>query len=139
MRKTQKQYERAVKLIKQCSPEVILAVSGRCDGHTIFKPEAFTDIGLPAEVTQLFTSTYKSDGSPKGTIFVNGQPVEELAGVYGLDLLRFIASALNVEYRSAMGRGFEAQNIQLALRQHFPPITPPNATPPAVTPPASTT
>ena len=58
----------------------------------------------------------------KGTIYVKGQPVKELAGIYGLDLLRFLASALGVEYRQAMGRGFEAQNIQMALRQHLTPL-----------------
>jgi len=58
----------------------------------------------------------------KGTIFVNGQPVEERAGVYGLDLLRFIASVLGVEYQQALGLGFEAQNIMFALRQHLTPL-----------------
>ena len=136
MSKRQKQYQRAVELVRQCQPEVILRAAARCDGHTIFKPEAFTDAGLPAEVTQLFTRTYKSDGSPKGTIFVKGQPVKTLAGVYGLDLLRFIASALGVEYRQAMGRGFEAQNIQIALRQRLTPLIKSAATadPPTVNP-----
>jgi hypothetical protein len=122
MSKRQKQYQHAIELVRQCQPEVILRAASQCDGHTIFKPEAFTDAGLPPEITQLFTRNYKSDGSPKGTIFAKGQPVKELAGVYGLDLLRFIASALGVEYRQAMGRGFEAQNIQLALRQHLTPL-----------------
>jgi len=45
--------------------------------------------------------------------------VRELTGVYGLDLLRFLASALKIEYRRAMGRGFEAQNIKSALQAHF--------------------
>jgi hypothetical protein len=122
MSKRQKQYQHAIELVRQCQPGVILRAASRCDGHTIFKPEAFTEAGLPAEVTGLFTRKYKSDGSPKGTIFVNGQPVKELTGVYGLDLLRFIASALDVEYRQAIGRGFEAQNIQTALRQHLTPL-----------------
>ena len=136
MSERQKQHEIAVQLIKQCPPEVILQAASRCDGHTILKPEAFTDVGLPPEITLLFTRTYKSDGSPKGTIFVKGQPVKTLAGVYGLDLLRFIASALGVEYRQAMGRGFEAQNIQIALRQRLTPLIKSAATadPPTVNP-----
>ena len=45
--------------------------------------------------------------------------VKGLSGVYGLDMLRFLAGALDVKYRDAMGRGFEAQNIHAALHAHF--------------------
>ena len=109
-------YARIVQLIRDCSPEVILRAASRCDGHSIFKPEAFIDAGLPVDVVSYMTHTYKSDGSPKGTIFVNGEPVKDLQGVYGLDLLRLLADARGITYRSAMGRGFEAQNIQSALK-----------------------
>jgi acyl CoA:acetate/3-ketoacid CoA transferase len=129
--------KRLTEQVRQLSPDVILKATGLCDGHSIMKPEAFTDAGLPAEVVKHLTHTYKSDGSPKGTIFVKGKPVKELSGVYGLDMLRFIASALGVEYRQAMGRGFEAQNIQIALRQHFASTTSPDLT--AGNAPATTT
>lgn len=112
-------YTKVIEAIRDCSPEVILRAASRCDGHSIFKPEAFIDAGLPNDVVSYITHTYKSDGSPKGTIFVNGAPVKDLQGVYGLDLLRLIANALGVQYRSAIGRGFEAQNIQQALKVHF--------------------
>ncbi len=105
--------------VRQLSPEILLKAASLCDGHSILKPEAFIEAGLPADVVEYLTRSYKSDGSPKGTIFVAGRPVKELKGVYGLDVLRFLASALGVEYRSAIGRGFEAQNIQQALRQHL--------------------
>ena len=118
-------YPKVLELIRTCSPEVILKVAARCDGHSIFKPEAFSEAGLPNEVVEYITHTYKSDGSPKGTIFVDGQPVKELKGVYGLDLLRLLASALNVTYRRAIGRGFEAQLIQQALTQHFQSLAKP--------------
>jgi hypothetical protein len=108
-----------VEQIRNLPPEVILKAASRCDGHTIFKPEAFTNDGLPEDVVSYITHTYKSDGSPKGTIFVDGQAVKDLKGVYGLDLLRLLASVLNVTYQSAIGRGFEAQNIQHALRQQL--------------------
>jgi acyl CoA:acetate/3-ketoacid CoA transferase len=115
----QRQYARRVKLLNECSPETILKAADRCDGHGILKPEAFVDAGLPAAVIHHLTRTYKSDGSPKGTIFVQGEPVKELSGVYGLDMLRFLASALGVEYAPALGRGLEARRIQAALHQHF--------------------
>ncbi len=99
-----------------------LRAASLCNGHSILKPEAFTDAGLPAAVVEHMTRKYKSDGSPKGTLFVNGQPVKELTGVYGLQMLRFLAVALGVEYHETIGRGSEARNIQAALKQHFDAI-----------------
>ena len=84
-----------------------------------FKPQVFLDVGLPREIVDHLTRTYESDGSPKGTIFVNGKPVKKLTGVYGLSLLRFLAGALGIEYADSMGRGSEARNIQAALKSHL--------------------
>ena len=106
-------------LVSQCDPAAILRAAELCDGHTVFKPDAFLDAGLPGEVVEHCTRTYRSDGTPKGTVFVNGQPVAELRGVYGLDLLKFLAAALNVDYPSALGRGFQARAIRAALKAHL--------------------
>ena len=114
-----KQYQRIVDQVRALPKEMILAAAYRCDGHTIFKPQEFLDAGLPQAVVDHVTHTYKSDGSPKGTIFIDGQPVKQLAGVYGLDLLRFLAAALGVEYADAIGRGSQAQHIQAPLKRHF--------------------
>ena len=113
-----KDLQKLIELVRALPKDVVLKAAYRCDGWTIFKPEAFLDAGLPKEVVDYVTHTHGSDGSPKGTIFVEGEPVKALTGVYGLDLLRFLANALDIEYRRAMGRGFEAQNIQAALKQH---------------------
>ena len=99
----------------------ILTAAALCDGHSILKPDALADSGLPQEVVGYLTRTYRSDGTPKGTVFVDGRPVAELRGVYGLDALRFFASSLGVEYRRALGRGFEASNIRDALSRHLAP------------------
>jgi hypothetical protein len=115
----QKDYQKLIEQVRALPAETILAAAYRCDGHTIFKPQAFIDAGLPQAVVDHCTTTHSSDGSPKGTIFVDGQPVKELSGVYGLDLLRFLANALDLEYAAALGRGFEARNIHAALRRHF--------------------
>jgi acyl CoA:acetate/3-ketoacid CoA transferase len=108
-----------INAVRQCDPTIILRAADRCDGHNIMSPQAFVDAGLPQEVVAHLTRTYKSDGTPKGTLFVNGQAVGELRGVYGLDLLKFLAAALGVEYPSAFGRGRQARHIQAALREHF--------------------
>ena len=107
--------------VRSCAPEIILKAAALCDGHSILKPEALLSAGLLAEVVEHLTTTHRSDGTPKGTLFVAGQAVSELRGVYGLHALRFFATALDVEYRRALGRGFEAANIQNALRRHFAP------------------
>lgn len=124
---SQKAYQRIVERIRSTDGATILRIAGRCDGHTILKPQSLVDAGLHSGVVKFITHTHQSDGTPKGTLFVDGRPVQELTGVYGLDLLRLLANALNVSYRSALGRGFEAQNIQSALRQHFESTTQPQS------------
>ena len=117
---TQRRYKRLVELVIRCGPEVILTAADLCDGHSIFDPQAFLDAGLPANVVAHLTRTYKSDlSSPKSALFVKGTPVKELTGIYGLEMLRFLAGALGVEYTPALGRGTEARNIQCALHGHY--------------------
>lgn len=106
-------------LVREQPSEVILKVAALCDGHAILKPEAFTAVGLPTEIVEHLTRTYRSDGSPRGTLFVNDQLVAELQGVYGLDVLRYLADVLGVKYMPAFGRGTGARNIQSALHRHF--------------------
>jgi len=134
---TQKQYRRLADLARSMPPGAIRAAADLCDGHGIVRPEALVDAGLPVEVVAHLTRTHRSDGSPKGTLFVDGRPVESLTGVYGLDALRFLAAALGVEYRDAIGRGFEAQNIKAALAVHLsatPTPAPANSRAPATRP-----
>jgi len=53
------------------------------DAHTIFKPSAFTDLGLPEEFVMNYARTYKSDTSnPKYTIYdEEGQVIKDVQGV----------------------------------------------------------
>jgi hypothetical protein len=61
--------------------------------------------------------TYQSDGSPKGSITTSDGPVDELRGVYILDLLRDIQRGVDAEYRSALGRGTEAHRLIESIRE----------------------
>ncbi len=108
-------------LIRSTDPAVLWKAAAMCDGHGILDPQALIDAGLPPEVVEHYTETLRSDGTLKGSIFVDGRVVETLDGVYGLRLLEGIAAALNVEYRSCLGRGFQAQAIQSALRARLRP------------------
>ena len=115
-----RRYQHLVGLLQRCSPDAILKSADRCDGHCILDPQAFLSAGLPAEIVAHVTRCHKSDFSdPKATLVANGEAVEEITGVYGLDLLHFLATALGVTYMRAFGRGREARNIQAALHQHF--------------------
>lgn len=109
----------AYRLIRETKPEALWRVAAMCDGHGIIDPGQLVEAGLAKEAVDYFTETLKSDGTPKGTIFVDGEPVKSLDGVYGLRLLEAIAGALDVTYTSYMGRGYQARAIQSALRAHL--------------------
>ena len=107
-------------LIRCLPSQTILNVARLCDGHTILPPERLIDAGLPNEVVAAVTTTYRSDTtSPKTTIFVDGQPVEQIRGIYSLDLLQRLAGALGVTYRECYGRGSQATAIREAVYEHF--------------------
>jgi len=116
---TRTTFENVQQIIRDTDPGVLWRIATMCDGHGIIDPQAIIDAGLPADAVAYFTETLKSDGTPKGTIFVEGHPVDSLDGVYGLRLLEAIAAALNVSYPSFMGRGYQARAIQAALRVHL--------------------
>jgi len=114
-------YARACELVRSLPAETVLKIAGMCDGHGILDPRFVREAGLPESVVQLVTRKHRSDGTPKGTIFVDGLPVESLVGIHGLELLGFLADALRIDYPRAIGRGFQAAHIQQALRRHFAP------------------
>lgn len=64
--------------------------------------------------------TFKSDFSDhKSTLFVNGEPVEELKGIYNLSFLYWLAGEIGLtsdDYGSYGGRGFQAQAIERSIR-----------------------
>lgn len=93
-----------------------------CDGHTIFDPEKFmAATGWSPNEIQPWVREYRSDfSSPKSTIYDHeGNAMTLLRGIYGLVLLRDIASALKIKYTPALGRGFEARAITRAIVVHL--------------------
>ena len=102
--------------LRRLPRHLLIGIADLCDGHTILPPEALIDVGLPASLAQRLSHEWRSDGTPKGTIYINGEPVESMHGIYGLDLLQQIAAALNVSYEPAHGRGSEARRIRHAIR-----------------------
>jgi hypothetical protein len=113
----------------EIDPKIVLAAADLCDGHTIFTPEAFLEIGVPQELVDRCTTTHESDFSnPKYTISgPDGKPLTELKGIYGLDALDSMVRDFKLEYEPTLGRGFQARTYQAALHKHLDP-KPVNAT-----------
>jgi|688.fasta_scaffold25991_10 hypothetical protein len=100
--------------------EVILKVIELCDGHTIFKPEAFSNFGAPPALVAKHTVAYESDLSDhKATIFVGGKPVTQCVGVYGLDVIEQINDDLGLPSPWQTGRGFRARQCYENIRKHL--------------------
>lgn len=122
--KFEKSLERRENLLKKLTTEQVMAavifIDG--DGHTICPESALVEkCKWPADIAHSVCQAFESDLSdPKSTIFDNeGKPVAQMYGWYCLDVLRSLASAFNVTYEGAMGRGFQARLIDKALRKHF--------------------
>lgn len=166
--------------------ETIQNFMSLADGHTLFKPEAFVEAGVPETVVKLFTKTHRSkrtpnytvveklgealrtvldeyvsqDGwdprellnelrsedermseqvagelieklmaadvetisgySPKQTMFdSNGNVIESMEAVYGLDLAHGMVSSLGLEYEAKVGRGFQYASYCKALQGYL--------------------
>ena len=100
---------------------VVLAAADLCDGHTIFDPQAFVEIGVPQELIERCTNVYESDFSnPKHTISgPDGKPVNQMRGIYGLDALDSMIRDFGITTDTKFGRGFQARLWQEALHKHL--------------------
>ncbi|MCK5600922.1 hypothetical protein KAR91_03575 [Candidatus Pacearchaeota archaeon] len=87
------------------------------DGHELFKPEHYTKMGFPLDYAEKFVRNFKSDGTPKGTIFRDGKVVAELNGIYNLQFVQGLCRTLDISYASKMGRGFQARECVRALQE----------------------
>ena len=103
-------WEQLREKVKATDGAVLKAVIRKIDGHTIYDPKAFLDEGLDPAIVAAFTKTQKSGNHPKEQIYVGNTVVAALKGVYGLDLLEFIARTFNVESWK-LGRGSRAQHL----------------------------
>jgi len=82
------------------------------DGHGLYDPNFLTELGVPEPLVTSVTTTHRSDGTYKGSIFdANGDLITETRAVYSLSLYRAINSDLGLPGSSMMGRGFEARQL----------------------------
>ena len=84
------------------------------DAHTIFKPSAFTDLGLPEAFVMKYARTIKSDtSSPKSTIYgekgvMSKSIADALVGVFNL-------KDAQSESAHKMGRGSSLRVLSQAI------------------------
>lgn len=102
---------------KDLPVDVLKAAADLCDGHTILNPDFFITAGVPKELIDKYTETLKSDfNDPKRTIFAaNGEPIEELVGVYGYYVLEDIVRELRLKAADYLGRGSQASEWQRVI------------------------
>ena len=88
------------------------------DGHSLLPPQLLLDAGANPVLVRGFTTTHKSDGTPKGTIFdPQGKIVASMEAVYTLPLLQGVARRLGLKWEGKLGRGFEAREVTQSLRK----------------------
>lgn len=106
---------------KELSSKTLVEVANLCDGHTIFRPDAFTSIGVPKELIDSYTKKYESNKeSYKETIFDDqGNALEDVEGVYGLNVIEAINRDLGLPGSDKLGRGFRAQQCREQIIAHL--------------------
>ena len=90
------------------------------DGHTLYDAADEIFQTMPKALMDMVTQTHKSDGTAKGSIWRDGQMVDEMHAVYGLDLLWRLATEVEADTKIAarkMGRGFQAQELTKAIKE----------------------
>ena len=106
---------------KHLPAKVILDVAELCDGHTIFKVEAFTKLGVPQELVDRYAQWFESNTeSYKETIFDDhGKIIPKLKGVYGLDVIESINREFGLPAPDKFGRGFRADICRNQIKDHL--------------------
>jgi hypothetical protein len=106
---------------KHLPAKTIIEVADLCDGHTIFKVEAFTDLGVPKELVDQYAQEFESNTeSYKETIFDDhGKIIPKLKGVYGLDVIESINRELDLPAPMKFGRGSRADVCRNQIKDYF--------------------
>ena len=107
---SKKNYEALKEKVKSTSKDVLRQVVNSVDGHTIYAPKKFTDLGLDPEIVEAYTRVHESGNHPKEMISAGNTVLPSLQGVYSLNLLQFIAGAYGVD-SNKLGRGSRATDL----------------------------
>ena len=94
------------------------------NGCTIFDASDELFDNLPDDLKTKAKRVYKSDGTPKGSIWKDGEIQPQMEGIYALDLMGLLAvhvDADTTEARQKMGRGFRSSALAKAIREKLAP------------------
>ena len=94
------------------------------EGWTIFDANDELFDNLPDDLKTKAKRVYKSDGTPKGSIWKDGEIQPQMEGIYALDLMGLLAmhvDADTTEARQKMGRGFRSSALAKAIREKLAP------------------
>lgn len=103
---------------RELDSTTILNLLAVCDGHSILPPAELLKLGLPGDVCERLSETFKSDpNTPGGMIYVDSEPVAELRGVLGLDVLAWLAQEVGADTSGvkALGRNTRAEQFKAAI------------------------
>jgi hypothetical protein len=95
--------------------ETIRRLADNCDGWSILSTQGMIDLGLPESVARKLTEVHTSDRTCiKSTLYVDGEAVDELSGIYSLRLLAYLADVVGVAdgIPQAYGRGTMADHYK---------------------------
>ena len=90
------------------------------DAWTIFSPDAFTKLGLPKDYITRFEKKFKSNGTSKGNIYVDGKVVDHVSGVMSMTVAYDIAKKLKLQDAidssdRKNGRGFALDSLSYPI------------------------
>ena len=114
--------EREIEMKTEHVLELVEKIGG--DGWTVFDASDELFDNMPEDLKSKATRTYKSDGTPKGSIWKDGQIVPQMEGIYALDLMGLLAvhvDADTTEARQKMGRGFRSRALAKAIKVKLAP------------------
>jgi hypothetical protein len=103
---------------RELDSTTILNLLAVCDGHSILSPAELMKLGMPGDACERLSETFKSDpNTPGGMIGIDGEPVAELRGVLGLDVLAWLAQEVGADTSGVMafGRGTRAEQFKAAI------------------------
>lgn len=90
------------------------------NGHSIYLPEHYYELGFPTEFVDQFVKNHDSDDSFTGTIFNNDGTKKEIAyGVWNLDFLYGLVDIFDLHYDGVTGRGENAKECVRVLKEHM--------------------
>jgi hypothetical protein len=107
--------EELIQLLRE-KPDAMRALNG--DGHGLYAPEWYTEVGWPSEMISRLNVVHTSDGTTKGSMWDHeGNIIAEQRAVYSLDFHEAVASIVGTTaHHSMFGRGSAARAIAIEVR-----------------------